>query len=109
MALGEDERLGRLDAVVYTHGHADHILGLDDIRPFNIKQKSNIPLYASSDTLAILRRTYIQSHIDYVVAGVAEVRKNREKIRGPKLTHEAPVLRHFTAPLGPGATGDNAG
>ena len=52
------ERLGRLDAVVYTHGHADHILGLDDIRPFNIKQKSNIPLYASSDTLAILRRTF---------------------------------------------------
>ena len=52
------ERLGRLDAVVYTHGHADHILGLDDIRPFNIKQKSTIPLYASPETLAILRRTF---------------------------------------------------
>lgn len=52
------EGLGRLDAVVYTHGHADHILGLDDIRPFNIRQKSEIPLYASPETLAILRRTF---------------------------------------------------
>jgi phosphoribosyl 1,2-cyclic phosphate phosphodiesterase len=52
------ERLGRLDAVVYTHGHADHILGLDDIRPYNLKQKSKIPLFASPETLAILRRTF---------------------------------------------------
>jgi phosphoribosyl 1,2-cyclic phosphate phosphodiesterase len=52
------ERLRRLDAVVYTHGHADHILGLDDIRPFNIKQKSKIPLYGSPETLAVLRRTF---------------------------------------------------
>jgi phosphoribosyl 1,2-cyclic phosphate phosphodiesterase len=52
------EKLDRLDAVVFTHGHADHILGLDDIRPFNIKQKADIPLYASPETLAILRRTF---------------------------------------------------
>lgn len=52
------EKLARLDAVVFTHGHADHILGLDDIRPFNIKQKADIPLYASPDTLAVLRRTF---------------------------------------------------
>jgi phosphoribosyl 1,2-cyclic phosphate phosphodiesterase len=52
------EGLARLDAVVFTHGHADHILGLDDIRPFNIKQKAAIPIYASPDTLAILHRTF---------------------------------------------------
>lgn len=52
------EGIGRLDAVVYTHGHADHILGLDDIRPFNILQKGDIPVYASDETLAILRRTF---------------------------------------------------
>ncbi|HKV28590.1 MAG TPA: MBL fold metallo-hydrolase [Candidatus Acidoferrales bacterium] len=48
----------QLDAILYTHAHADHILGLDDIRPFNIKQNSAIPIFASEDTLAILRRTF---------------------------------------------------
>lgn len=47
-----------LDAILYTHAHADHILGLDDIRPFNTKQKSSIPIYASQETLSILRRTF---------------------------------------------------
>lgn len=50
--------LERLDAILYTHAHADHILGLDDIRPFNAKQKSAIPIHASEETLAILRRTF---------------------------------------------------
>jgi phosphoribosyl 1,2-cyclic phosphate phosphodiesterase len=50
--------IDRLDAVVYTHGHADHILGLDDIRPFNLKQRGAVPIYASPDTLAILRRQF---------------------------------------------------
>jgi phosphoribosyl 1,2-cyclic phosphate phosphodiesterase len=52
------EGIERLDAVVFTHGHADHILGLDDIRPFNIKQGGAIPLYGSAETLAIIRRTF---------------------------------------------------
>ena len=51
-------RIDRLDAVLYTHGHADHILGLDDIRPYNLKQKSNIPIYGSADTLNTLRRQF---------------------------------------------------
>lgn len=50
--------LDHLDAILYTHAHADHILGLDDIRPFNLKQKSTVPIYASDDTLAVLRRTF---------------------------------------------------
>ena len=51
-------RLDRLDAVIYTHGHADHILGLDDIRPYNIKQKGAIPIYGAPETFAILRRQF---------------------------------------------------
>jgi tryptophanase len=51
--------------------------------------------------LAIPRRVYTQSHIDYVVEVVLEVWKNREHIRGLKLSHEAPFLRHFTARLEP--------
>jgi len=51
-------RIDRLDAVIYTHGHADHILGLDDIRPFNLKQKGVIPIYAAEETLSTLRRQF---------------------------------------------------
>jgi len=51
--------------------------------------------------LAIPRRVYTQSHIDYVVEVIVEVWKNRGKIQGLKLAYEAPFLRHFTARLEP--------
>jgi tryptophanase len=51
--------------------------------------------------LAIPRRVYTQSHIDYVVEVILEVWKKRERIHGMKLTHEAPFLRHFTARFEP--------
>lgn len=49
--------------------------------------------------LAIPRRVYTQSHIDYVVEIILDVWKNRDSIRGLKLLYEAPFLRHFTARL----------
>jgi tyrosine phenol-lyase len=55
--------------------------------------------------LAIPRRVYIQSHIDYTVEIILEVWKNRKKIQGMKLTYEAPFLRHFTAKLEPAEVG----
>ncbi|MBZ5629893.1 MAG: tryptophanase [Acidobacteriia bacterium] len=51
--------------------------------------------------LAIPRRVYTQSHIDYVVEIILEVWRRREQIRGLKLSYEAPFLRHFTAKLEP--------
>ncbi len=47
--------------------------------------------------LAIPRRVYTQSHIDYVVECILEVYENRESIRGLKIVESAPFLRHFTA------------
>lgn len=47
-----------LDAVLYTHNHADHILGLDDIRPFNYGRGERIPLYGSPETLHSLERVF---------------------------------------------------
>ena len=51
-------RLDRLDAVVLTHGHADHILGFDDVRPYNIRQKAPMPVYGNQETFRILRRVF---------------------------------------------------
>ncbi len=51
--------------------------------------------------LAIPRRVYTQSHIDYVVEIILEVWRKREQIKGFKLSYEAPFLRHFTARLEP--------
>jgi tyrosine phenol-lyase len=47
--------------------------------------------------LAIPRRVYTQSHIDYVVEVIVDVWSRREQLRGLRFTHQAPVLRHFTA------------
>jgi tyrosine phenol-lyase len=51
--------------------------------------------------LAMPRRVYTQSHVDYLVEVILEVYRKRESIRGMRLTHEAPFLRHFTAHLQP--------
>ena len=47
--------------------------------------------------LAVPRRVYTQSHIDYVIEIILEVFRNRNKLNGYKITYEAPMLRHFTA------------
>jgi phosphoribosyl 1,2-cyclic phosphate phosphodiesterase len=58
------ENIQQLDAVIFTHGHADHILGFDDIRPFNMRQKEHLPIYAEEETLAVLRRTFAYAFSD---------------------------------------------
>ncbi|MGH9659715.1 MAG: tyrosine phenol-lyase, partial [Bryobacteraceae bacterium] len=47
--------------------------------------------------LAIPRRVYTQSHIDYVIEAVTEVQAQREEIRGLEIVEAPPALRHFTA------------
>jgi phosphoribosyl 1,2-cyclic phosphate phosphodiesterase len=48
----------RIDAILYTHSHADHILGLDDVRPYNYRQRQAIPIYGTEDTLQAIRRVF---------------------------------------------------
>ncbi len=51
-------RLERLDAIVYTHEHADHIMGLDDVRPFNFRQRGPIPVYGPEAAIEAIRRSF---------------------------------------------------
>ncbi|MGH9311108.1 MAG: MBL fold metallo-hydrolase [Vicinamibacterales bacterium] len=48
----------RVDAILFTHGHADHILGLDDVRRFNTLMGKPMPLFGDRKTLAEIRRTF---------------------------------------------------
>jgi phosphoribosyl 1,2-cyclic phosphate phosphodiesterase len=57
--------IDRLDAVIFTHSHADHIMGLDDVRPFNFRQKGQIPIFAAPETMASIRRCF-----QYIFDGV---------------------------------------
>jgi phosphoribosyl 1,2-cyclic phosphate phosphodiesterase len=50
--------LTRVDAILFTHSHVDHILGLDEVRRFNILQRRAIPAYADAATAADLQRTF---------------------------------------------------
>lgn len=50
--------IDRLDAILLTHGHADHVLGFDDIRPYNIRQRAALPVYGNEETFQIIRRIF---------------------------------------------------
>lgn len=51
-------QIDRIDAILFTHSHADHILGLDDVRPFNFRQGGVIPIYGSAETLENIQNCF---------------------------------------------------
>jgi tryptophanase len=59
--------------------------------------------------LAIPRRVYTQSHVDYAVEAIINVYERREAMRGYEITYEPVFLRHFTARFAPCAGGSDAG
>jgi len=67
--------LRRIDAVVFTHAHADHIFGFDDIRRFNTIQGTIIPAYGMPETISDLRRIF-----NYVDTGTEKKGSYRPRI-----------------------------
>lgn len=52
------EKIETIGGVVYTHAHADHLLGLDDLRVVGYRRKAAVPLYCEADVEAAIRRTF---------------------------------------------------
>lgn len=63
----------RLDAVLYTHAHKDHIAGMDDIRAFNFLQKKPMDLYATPEVQDALRREFHYVFTDFKYPGVPQI------------------------------------
>jgi phosphoribosyl 1,2-cyclic phosphate phosphodiesterase len=84
--------LTRVDAVLFTHSHADHILGLDEVRRFNHVQGGPIPCYANADTWATLRRTfhYIFDEVPRLGGGIPQL--DVHDIAGPLTLQGVRVL-----------------
>jgi phosphoribosyl 1,2-cyclic phosphate phosphodiesterase len=91
-----------LDAVLYTHAHADHIFGLDDLRMFNWRRGGALPVYASAITLDALRRTFWYVFED-VEAGGGKPLLELHEIEAPLELHGRTVipvpLQHGRLPI----------
>ena len=88
-----DADVARLDAVLLTHAHADHLHGIDDLRSVNRLMQSGIPLYADAQTLAEVGRRF-----DYVLKPIEEPGRYYKpvlvphEIVGPFELHGIPIL-----------------
>ncbi len=86
------QRLQRIDGVLFTHSHADHIFGLDDVRRFNAVMRQPVDIYADAPTLVTLRRVFsyiFEKHTNVNPSFVADLRANEVAVAQPVLLHGA--------------------
>jgi phosphoribosyl 1,2-cyclic phosphate phosphodiesterase len=85
------EGLQQIDAVLYTHTHADHVHGIDDLRSFNLREQESIPLYGAPECVAALQRSF-----SYIFRpgenGGFRPRLHLETIRGPFFVGRVPII-----------------
>lgn len=93
--------LDRLDAVLVTHDHADHVFGLDDIRPFNFRTQRAMPIYADERSWTGIRRIYEYVFKPHGYGGLPQFEPHT--IRGPfelfGVTFEPLYVTHGRMPV----------
>src|ERR1700733_12868957 len=66
----------QLDAIIFTHGHKDHIAGMDDVRAYNFFDKKPMQVYATEETQTVLRREFSYVFADHNYPGVPQINLN---------------------------------
>ncbi len=98
-----NSKISKLDAVLFTHAHKDHVAGLDDIRAFNFIHKKPIDIYCSDDVFKSLKREYIYIFDkSFKYPGIPEI--NRLKLTNETFTigdlNISPIkVMHYKLPV----------
>jgi phosphoribosyl 1,2-cyclic phosphate phosphodiesterase len=85
------QKVKKLDAVIYTHPHKDHLAGLDDIKAFNYFSKKEMELYADSLTEEALRRDFYYAFSDTKYPGIPELNLNTLTL-DPFIIGDIPII-----------------
>lgn len=75
--------VSRVDAILFTHPHADHVTGLDDVRRFNALRGSTLPCYGLADTLDVIVRMFPYAFVDDPGYPSAKPRLSLHPVDGP--------------------------
>ena len=67
------ERIKKLDAVIFTHSHKDHIAGLDDVRAYNFSQQKSMPVYGTREVHEQLKREFYYAFSDKKYPGIPQL------------------------------------
>ncbi|MBM3451589.1 MAG: MBL fold metallo-hydrolase [Bacteroidetes bacterium] len=93
----------RLDIVLFTHEHKDHVAGLDDIRPFNFKQHTPISVYASKQVEEAIKREYHYIFAEKKYPGIPEISLHRIDLNPFFISEDIQVIpievKHYLLPV----------
>lgn len=104
------ENVQHLDAVLFTHEHKDHIAGLDDIRAFNYKQQSSLPIYATNRVIQALKREFHYVFSDQSYPGIPQIHLHEISNAPFKIASKLEIIpievMHFKLPVSAYRIGD---
>lgn len=93
----------RLDAVLFTHEHKDHVAGLDDIRPFNFKQQAPISVYASDRVDQAIKREFHYIFAEKKYPGIPEITLHKIDLEPFTLFENIQIIpievKHYLMPV----------